>query len=187
MLLPCLLSCPHRRRYAGSTGLRVRPSFAFLCTVLQARNAICTLCLRSSSEMPTSRLQHFPLMVWGLRDGACRLGCGAPARFLLSTSSAWVFLFISSILRGCIRVFSRLANIFVLLAQGLERGSYEPDVTGSIPVWDMSIFGSSIRPDRTPVQKSRPPFLPSLHPLQTEGPPGILPCDFRRIEPARTP
>ena len=25
---------------------------------------------------------------------------------------------------------------FVLLAQGLERGSYEPDVTGSIPVWD---------------------------------------------------
>ena len=87
--------------------------------------------------MPTSRLQHFPLMVWGLQDGACRLGCGAPARFLLSTSSAWVFLFISSILRGCIRVFSRLANIFVLLAQGLERGSYEPDVTGSIPVWDM--------------------------------------------------
>ena len=31
--------------------------------------------------------------------------------------------------------------IFVLLAQGLERGSYEPDVTGSIPVWDKSIFG----------------------------------------------
>jgi hypothetical protein len=45
-------------------------------------------------------------------------------------------LSLSQILRLLIRVFSRLANIFVLLAQGLERGSYEPDVTGSIPVWD---------------------------------------------------
>ena len=47
-----------------------------------------------------------------------------------------LFFFIFSILRVLIRVFSRLANYFVLLAQGLERGSYEPDVTGSIPVWD---------------------------------------------------
>ena len=45
----------------------------------------------------------------------------------------------------CIRVFSRLAMIFVLLAQGLERGSYEPDVTGSIPVWDMAQSGASAR------------------------------------------
>ena len=46
------------------------------------------------------------------------------------------FVSIFQILRILARVFSRLANIFVLLAQGLERGSYEPDVTGSIPVWD---------------------------------------------------
>ena len=54
------------------------------------------------------------------------------------------FFFIFSSLRLLIRVFSRLANIFVLLAQGLERGSYEPDVTGSIPVWDMSFFGAEL-------------------------------------------
>ena len=47
------------------------------------------------------------------------------------------FVAVFQILRILGRVFSRLANIFVLLAQGLERGSYEPDVTGSIPVWDM--------------------------------------------------
>ena len=49
----------------------------------------------------------------------------------------------------CIRVFSRLAMIFVLLAQGLERGSYEPDVTGSIPVWDMAQSGASERKKKT--------------------------------------
>ena len=83
------------------------------------------------------------------------------------------FFFIFSSLRLLIRVFSRLANIFVLLAQGLERGSYEPDVTGSIPVWDMSFFGAELRPNHTPVQKRTRACLPPLHPLQTEGPPRI--------------
>ena len=63
------------------------------------------------------------------------MGSGADS---LWTLSRLLFLFIFIILRLSIRVFSRLANIFVLLAQGLERGSYEPDVTGSIPVWDMA-------------------------------------------------
>ena len=83
--------------------------------------------LRDANIPPSA----FPLMV-----GACRMGDGASV-FAVSYLPLAFFFFIFSILRGCIRVFSRLANIFVLLAQGLERGSYEPDVTGSIPVWVM--------------------------------------------------
>ena len=63
---------------------------------------------------------------------------GTPKRRLVRIRRLFSPGFVSDfeILRIQGRVFSRLANIFVLLAQGLERGSYEPDVTGSIPVWD---------------------------------------------------
>ena len=64
------------------------------------------------------------------RDASVGGCCGFAVIFPLG------FVSIYQILRILVRVFSRLANIFVLLAQGLERGSYEPDVTGSIPVWD---------------------------------------------------
>ena len=64
------------------------------------------------------------------RDTGC---AGGGCEF---ATAVLALLSLSQILRVLIRVFSRLANIFVLLAQGLERGSYEPDVTGSIPVWD---------------------------------------------------
>ena len=59
----------------------------------------------------------------------------------------------------CIDVLSRLAMIFVLLAQGLERGSYEPDVTGSIPVRDKIKQRLLARPMRSFFPRPLFPFL----------------------------
>lgn len=129
MVIPiaqCLNCCHHRRWCAGSVGWRA--SLLPLCASCTWRDsAACTHECRWSS--PGTQICH---ILYGSRWSGRQDGgfVWIRGRFPLG------FVAVFQILRILGRVFSRLANIFVLLAQGLERGSYEPDVTGSIPVWD---------------------------------------------------
>ena len=131
MVIPiaqCLNCCHHRRWCAGSVGWRA--SLLPLCASCTWRDsAACTHECRWSS--PGTQICH---ILYGSRWSGRQDGgfVWIRGRFPLG------FVAVFQILRILGRVFSRLANIFVLLAQGLERGSYEPDVTGSIPVWDMA-------------------------------------------------